>query len=186
MKKLIAIVGIFTLIGIMALPVMAQGPRWGKGDYGTGPRQGGPGDCPRSQGLNDRLTTEQRDQLDTLHQKFKDETAQLRSDLWAKRGELRILLTTSTPDETKAMALQKEISDLKGKMADKRIQYAFEARKINPDAMMAWGFGKGSHGRGMRDCFQGTDCPNYSGKGGARGMGHGFSRGGCGRGAGCN
>lgn len=186
MKKVIAVVGILALIGIMAIPVLAQGPCSGRGGYGTGAGRGGPGDCPRYQGRNDSLTTEQRDQLDKLHQTFNDETAQLRSDLSAKRGELRILLTTSNPDETKAMTLQREVSDLKAKMADKRLQYAFEARKINPDAMAGWGFGKGFHGRGMRGGFQGADCPNFGGRGGGRGMGPGFSKGGSGQGACCN
>lgn len=157
MKRIITIVGIIALVGVMVAPALAYSPRGGSGEQMVGPRGGGPADCPgHGRGhYGDRagsITEEQRAELDKLHQKFFDETAQVRTDLLAKKGALRTLLQTSNPDEAKALALQKEISDLKGKMAEARIKYLFEARKINPDACIGWeGHGRGGYGRHMKD-----------------------------------
>ena len=155
MKRIIMIVGIIALVGVMVAPALAYSPRGGSGEQ-MGPWGGGQGNCPGyGRGhYGDRagnITEEQRAELDKLHQKFFDETAQVRTDLWAKKGALRTLLQTSNPDEAKALALQKEISDLKGKMAEARIKYLFEARKINPDARIGWGgHGRGEYGRHMK------------------------------------
>ena len=188
MKRIIAIAGIIGLIGMMAVPVLAHGPRWGGTGHGMGKRGGGPANCPNYGGGyaagTANITEEQRAELDTLHQKFYDETAQMRSDLWAKRGQMRTLMNTSTPDETQIMALQKEIHDLKGKIAEARIKYRLEARKINPDARLGWGHGKGGYGRHMKGGGPGygPNCPNWEGKASGRGMGPGSMRGGYGPG----
>ena len=66
-------------------------------------------------------------------------------------------MNTSNPDAEKARALQKEISDLMGKMAQERITFQLEARKINPDLRFNGGFGGGfghhmkRFGKGGRD-----------------------------------
>lgn len=148
MKKLAMILGIVLLVGVMAVPVLARGPGWGKGGQRMSSWGGDPGFCWQNGRGYDNLTEEQRTQLDKLHQKFYDETAQLRTEIWAKRAELGILLNTSNPDVEKAKALQKEISDLRGKMAQERIAFQLEARKINPDLRFGGGFGRG-YGRHM-------------------------------------
>jgi zinc resistance-associated protein len=114
---------------------------------------GGPDFCWGRGGGNTNLTDDQRKQLDIAHQKFYDGTAQLRRDLWAKRGELQILLNTSDPDLEQAKALQKEISDLAGKMAEARLEFRLEAKKIAPEGFYGGGYerGRGGYGRGMRD-----------------------------------
>ena len=188
MKRIITVVGIIGLIGMMAVPVLAYGPRGGSAGYGMGNRGGGPANCANyGRGYAARtanITAEQRAELDKLHQKFYDETAQTRNDLWAKRGQMRTLMNTSNPDETQVMALQKEMHALKGKMAEARITYQLEARKINPDARLGRGFAKGGHGRHMRGGGPGDgfNCPNRDGKGYGRGMGSGAMRGGYGQG----
>ncbi len=61
------------------------------------------------------------------------------------------MLDSSTPDAEKATALQKEISDLKAKMAEKRLSYDLEVRKIAPDTQerrYGRGYGRG-YGRSM-------------------------------------
>jgi len=63
--------------------------------------------------------------------------------MWAKQGELRILMATSDPDFERARALQKEISDLRAKMAQERINLYEEAGKINPDLRSGRGWGRG-------------------------------------------
>lgn len=187
MKRIITVVGIIGLIGMMAVPVLAYGPRGGGGGCGMWSRGGGPANCPNYGGgpaaRTANITEEQQAELDKLHQKFYDETAQTRTDLWAKRGQMRTLMNTSSPDEAQVMTLQKEIHDLKGKMAEARIKYQLEARKINPDARLGWG-GRGGYGRHMRGFGPGygSNCPNRDGKDYGRGMGCGSARGGYGPG----
>jgi len=163
MKKLLAAIGIGALVLALAIPVLGHGPRGGwRGHMGWG---GGPEYCWGRDGGSSNLTEDQRKQLDMVDQKFYDGTAQLRNDLWAKRGELQILMNTSDPDPEKAMALQKELSDLAGKMAELRLEYQLEAKKIAPEGFYGGGYGKGrgGYGRGMGDF----------GPGGMRGYGPG-------------
>jgi len=158
-KRLITLGGIVLVITALALPAFARGPGWG----------GGPGtNCPYYGGrYGQNLTDEQKGQLDNLHKKFFDDTAQLRNQIWTKKGELQTLLSSPNPDPAKAKALQKELSDLKAKMAQERLTLQMEELKINPDARFAGrGYGPRGYGRGM---------------GPGRGMGYG--RGGSGPGS---
>lgn len=161
MKRVAVIFGIVMLVLAMSYPVIARGPEQGRGYGAKGGRGGGPGYCWGQGGAYGNLTDEQRTQLDKLHQQFRDETADLRTKIWTKRGELRILMGTSNPDAAKAKALQKEISDLKAKMGEKKMELALEARKIAPDAR----FGRG-HGMGF-----GRHKGGYGRHGGGRGQG---------------
>ena len=114
-------------------------------------------------------------QLDKLHQKFFDQTAQLRTQISAKHSELNILMNTSNPDLEKAKAIQKELSDLKGKMGQERINLYGEERKIDPNTRFGMGYGRGmgGPGRGMGGFGPGT---------GGDGPGMGWHRGGFGKG----
>jgi zinc resistance-associated protein len=170
MKKALTIIGIVVLVAAVTIPVMAQGPGAGRGRMMQGYGPGDPANCPRYAAWDDKLTDEQRTQLDKLHQKFFDETAAVRSQMVAKSSELNILMNTSNPDLEKAKALQKEISDLKGKMGQERIKLFAEERKINPDARFGMGWGRG----GMKG---GGPCGGGMGHG--RGMGRGFGGGPC-------
>ena len=146
MKRVLTAAGIMTLVAALATPALAQGPGMGRGFRG----QGGPEDWPGHRYSRD-LTEEQKSQMDNLHQKFFDQTAQLRSEIAAKHAELNILMNTSNPDLDKAKALQKDLGDLKAKMGQERINLYAEERKIDPDARfgMGYGRGKGGPGRGM-------------------------------------
>jgi Spy/CpxP family protein refolding chaperone len=178
MKKIATLAGIMALVGALAVPAWAHGPGWGRGPYG----QAGPGYCAyyggASGGWGGNLTSEQREQLDKLYQKFFDQTAQLRSELWAKRSELNVQLNTTKPDAEKVMALQKDISDLQAKMAQERIIMALEARKISPEAGFGRGVGPmwGGYGPGMGYGMHGA--------GYGPGMRYGMYRGGYGPGMG--
>jgi zinc resistance-associated protein len=172
MKKVLAVIGIVVLVAAVTIPVMAQGPGAGRGRMMQGYGPGDPANCPRYGVWDEKLTDEQRTQLDKLHQKFFDETAAVRSQMVAKQSELNILMNTSNPDLEKAKALQKEISDLKGKMGQERIKLFAEERKINPNARFGMGWGRGGmkgggpwgggmgHGRGMGRGFGGGPCWN--------------------------
>ncbi len=172
MKRALAIVGILTLVAAITVPVLAQGPGTGRGRMMQGYGPGEPGECPRHGAWGDQLTDEQRTQLEKLHQKFFDETAALRSQMAAKHSELSILMNTSNPDFEKAKALQKEITDLRGKMGQERIKLFAEERKINPDARFGMGWGRG----GIKG---GGPCGGGLAKGYGRGMGRGFGGGPC-------
>jgi len=155
MKKTFSIIGAVVLVAAIAVPVMAHGPGYGRGGHMMGYWGAGPGySQPYGPGYGN-LTEEQRTELDTLHKNFSDETAQIRKELWTKSGELNALLNTSDPDADKAMALQKEISDLRAKMAQKHMVLELEARKIVPEGYVGRGYGRGygpparGHGPGM-------------------------------------
>lgn len=169
MKKILAVMGILALAAVIAAPVLAQGPGYGRGRGMMGPWSEDRGVGPRYGWGLENLTDEQRSQLASLRQKHFDETAQVRSQLWAKRAELKILMNTSNPDLEKARALQKEITELQGKMAQERITLHGEAKKINPEI----GFGRGwGRWKGLGPC----------GEGYGPGMGRGWHRGGYGMG----
>jgi zinc resistance-associated protein len=188
MKKVGMISGLVLLAALVAYPVFAWGPGWGGGGpmmgyggYGAGPMMNyggygrGPGSCwGDGRGYGNpgygnpaygnpgygNLTDEQEKQLDELNHKFFDETASLRNDIWQKTNELNALLDSPNPDVEKSKSLQKELSDLRAKMADKRLSYDLEARKIAPDTRygqrggygygrpMGWGPRMGGYGPG--------------------------------------
>jgi zinc resistance-associated protein len=170
MKRALTVIGIMVVVAAITIPVMAQGPGAGRGRMMQGYGPGDPANCPRYAALDDKLTDEQRAQLDKLHQKFFDDTAAVRSQMAAKHSELSILMNTSNPDLEKAKVLQKEINDLRGKMGQERIKLFAEERKINPDAR--FGMGRG----GMKG---GGPCGGGMGMGYGRGMGRGFGGGPC-------
>lgn len=143
MKRFIIALGVALLVGVVAIPVLAHGPGWGRGHHGMGYWRGGPGSCWDYGKGKDSLSDEQRTQLENLDKKFYDEVAQVREDIWSKSAELDRLLNSTNPDKDKARALQKEISGLKAKMAQERLSYELEARKINPDARYGMGYGRG-------------------------------------------
>jgi len=170
MKKLIAIVGILALAAVITVPVLAQGPGYARGRGMMGPGAGNPGMGPGYGWAYENLTDEQRSQLAELRQKHFDETAQVRTELRAKQAELHILMNMSNPDLEKAKALQKEISDLQGKMSQERINLYGEAKKINPEARFGKSWGRG--GKGLGPCAEGY----------GPGMGRGWHRSGAGMG----
>jgi Spy/CpxP family protein refolding chaperone len=147
MKRLVIFLGIVVLLGVMAAPLSARdwrGMRFGP-YMGYGP---GPGIDPRMGGfpMGPRfgpLTEEQRTQLDELNHRFLEETAELREALSDKSEELNTTLTSEKPDEKKAKALQKEISNLHAKLAEKRLDFRLEMAKIVPESGLGRGFGRG-------------------------------------------
>ncbi len=176
MKRLIVLSAILVLVGAIAVPVLAHGPGWGKGPrmgWGGGPGYGYCGDYGPGAG---NLTEEQRTKLDTLNKKFYDETAQLRNEMWTKSRELSALLDSANPDADKARALQKEISDLRSQLAEKRLNFELEERKIAPGARYGYGYGRG-HGRGYGHHMGGYG--HHMGGYGPHMGGYGYGPGGC-------
>jgi Spy/CpxP family protein refolding chaperone len=195
MKRLITVLGVVFLIGAFAMPAVAHGPGYGKGP-GTGPGWGpgakgnwggGPGYCWDEGRATGNLSSEQGDKLNALYRKFHDDTAQVRSDLWNKSGELNRLFNSENPDAEKVKALQKEISDLRAKMAQARIDLELEERKIAPEGtygrgMRGYGPGMRGYGPGMRGYGPGMRSKGPGMRGYGPGMrGYGPGTGGYGR-----
>ncbi len=147
MKKLVTVTGIVLLVAALAYPVFAWGPRWAGMQGRMGNWGGGSGYCWRSGADLGTLTQEQQNQLIQLRQKFFNETANLRSELWAKRGQLRTLLTVQNPDETRLKELQGEINDLRAQLSQKRLDFQLEAKKIAPNVGPGFGWGGPNVGR---------------------------------------
>ncbi len=164
MKKAAMITVIALLAAAFVYPAFAHGPRWGAMGGGPGKRgmdQGwGPGACWRGGTGYSALSEEQRIQLQELRQRFLDETAGLRSKLWAKRGELRALLSASNPDETRLKELQAQINELRAQLSQKRLEYNLQAKKIAPGAAFGRGPGFGmGYGHWMRGFGPGACLP---------------------------
>ncbi len=167
MKKSFAVVGILVALSLFAAPVFAQ-------QYGPGPRHGmmnGPGYGPPWQDTD--LTKEQSSELYKLRQSFIDETASTRADLWSKRGQLYALMSSSTPDEQKVMALVDEINKIKSDLNKKRVEFLLKAKKVSPEAgsygfggpMMGEGGGHMGWGGGPMMRGWGNGCPGWGGGG---------------------
>lgn len=144
-KKLFISTILAFLICAIAYPVLARGPAMGRGNN---PAYGEPYSNYAPQ---PNLTEEQSAGMDQVHNKFYDETVQIRNELGSKSLELNNLLRASNPDVTKLKVLQKEVSDLRAKLSEKRLEFDLEARKIVPEGYQ---YGMG-YGRGHSPFMQG-------------------------------
>jgi Spy/CpxP family protein refolding chaperone len=150
MKKILIVLAM-VLVLAGATFVYAVGP-----GSGPGPRGGCLGF-----GKGTSLTEEQKTQFQELRQKFHDETAKLREQIWAKRQELRTLWSDSKSDADAILKKEKEVRDLQDQMRDKAVQMKLEARNIlTPEQLAESGkFGdpgsgrRPGKGRGCGDCY---------------------------------
>jgi Spy/CpxP family protein refolding chaperone len=148
MKKTLTIATILILAIAIAAPVFAHGRNWGSRGYQSWNWKTGPGYWRQYDRGYASLTPEQRDQLDKLHQEFRDQNTQLGNELRSKVAELNSILYSGSPDAEKAKALQQEISNLRAKMDQNRLDFQLEANKIAPDARFGRGYGR-AYGPGM-------------------------------------
>ena len=133
---------------------MGYGPGMGYGrhiGYGPGMERGremgfgrGMGRGFRGRGYAPELSEEEWKKLDEQRNTFFEATDDLRRKLYSKRLELESELAKKSPDTAKAVGLQKELSNFKAQIDQKRIGHLIEMRKINPNA------GRGFAGRGGR------------------------------------
>ena len=148
---IIAIVFIF----VATTSAFAWGPGKGHCPY----KGANKGDGKGSYEWGVKLTDDQKQQMKELHDKFVDETANLRIDIHAKTEKVRVLMETSNPDAGELKSIVKEVSDLRGQLMAKRVDFYLGAKKIAPDA----GMGKWFHGGSM----MGAGC-GFHGKGGPK------------------
>lgn len=153
MKKSLIITGTLLIVALMTVNAFAFGQGQGTGNFK---------DCPRyenRQAFQDNLTQEQKDGLKALHQKFIDETYEIRSAKMIAREQLKMLMETSAPDKTKLHNLSQQLNDLQKQLMDKRIDFTLEAKKIAPEYTFAQGHGKWrnkdrQHNRNGEGCYR--------------------------------
>ncbi len=157
MKKTAIMIVSVMLIGLMTYPVFAGGGGWGGGRHMKGYHNG---PCYNWNAGN--FSEEQRSQLDGLDKEFYNSTAELRIRIRTKIAELNSALAGTDLDLENLKGLQKEISDLRAEMAQKRLNYRVEVREIAPEAAAyAGGYGPGSgwgKGRHHRGAGYGSGC----------------------------
>ncbi len=122
----------------MSLPRLASlgwGCPWG-GDYWGGARDGRWGGA-----YGDMGSAPSGD-----HQKFLDETADLRKDLAAKGAEYDALMARPDPDPTRAGELSKEIFDIQAQLREKARQYEISGMRHRGS------HNHGRHHRGAWNC----------------------------------
>ena len=76
------------------------------------------------------LTEDQTEKINALRESLQKETTPLRTDLVKKSTEMKLLWMADEPDADKIKALQKEILDLRGNMAEKFTDYRLAVHKI--------------------------------------------------------
>ena len=157
MRKYITITGLLLLAGVLAFPMFAVSQDAGMGkNMGKMMRMERGGEqmgAMRDQTSN--LTAEQKTQIENLLKKFRDDNADTLKQLMTKHFDLNTVLGSDNPDAGKAKAIQKDISELNAKLAQKRIDLYIDMHKINPDAKFGRGMGRGFGMMGMQGAGDG-------------------------------
>ena len=106
-----------------------------------------------------RLSQEERKMLDTEREAFFDATVDLRRSIYQKKMELKSEMAKNPLDTERALAVQKELSELKSQMAQKRLEHRIKLRQSYPDLGPWMGKGKG---RGSGGGYGGRGgCPRW-------------------------
>jgi Spy/CpxP family protein refolding chaperone len=140
MKKIsifvLAVLFVATASVVMARPYMGAG---------RGMERGGRASAFQKMDLTD----DQTEKINALRESLQKETAPLRTDLLKKSTEMKLLWMADEPDAGKIKALQKEILDLRGKMADKFTDYRLAVHKILTPEQRAQSLARRSGKRGI-------------------------------------
>jgi Spy/CpxP family protein refolding chaperone len=159
------------IVTIMALTLVFGSYAFAQQGMGRGPGKGmkGKDGCPILQ----NLTNEEQQKVADERDAFLKDTETLRQQIRQKHQELKEKIAKADVDQEKAMAIQKELTDLMAQLAQKRLQHQFNLKNINPELgtcfMRAHGM---KHGMGMGGPSKGTDrgkgqgmypnCPFYN------------------------
>lgn len=138
---------IMAIVAVVALSVTAYAG-WGMMGYGQGggqcPGVRGGGYGPGSGYMMGNLTEDEAKKINDQRDEFFKATEDLRQDIYAKELELNSELAKKNIDTEKAAKIQKEISELESKFAQKRLDHMIKMKKLNPS--LARGFGGGIPG----------------------------------------
>ena len=160
LSKVIIIVAVIALVGFAATSFAGrgQGRGWG-GGYCDGQGSGWARKGYERPGYQGNMSDEQMERINAERQAFHNDTGDLRQSIYQKQLELRSEMAKKEVDEKKALSLQKEISDLKGQLAQKRILHRIKMQKENPEFFSGRSFGYGGRGKGR-------GMGGYGGRGG--------------------
>ncbi len=92
------------------------------------------------------LSPQQEQQLESARNSFYQATADLRSQLDDQYAQLRQEFAKTNPDRSRVQDIQRTISKLEGQLAQKRLDFQLEARKIAPQ--LGEGYAGGGYGYG--------------------------------------
>jgi hypothetical protein len=157
-KKMLVGVAIAAMLGFGTHAFAGWGMGYGQqgmgyGHHGMGYGEGGPGYGTgrgmHGGGYPGTLSEDQVKKIDEQRRIFFEETKDLRHGMYQKGLELRSELAKREPDTKRAYDLQKEISDLRAQLGQKRIDQHIKMRKLNPDGFGGRGFGRGPMARGF-------------------------------------
>ena len=152
-SKILVVLTVFTVLGFgvhtFADGKMGYGRHYRGGDYNEpGWRHGGFG-CPGYGYMTEDLSDEDIQKMKAQREAFFKSTEDLRLKLYQKSLAMESELAKKNPDGKNAANLQKEISDLKAQMDQKRIAHLIEMKKINPGLGAGFmGPGRKGHGYG--------------------------------------
>jgi len=150
-KKIMAVVAAFAIIGIGVNAFAGKGygrMGWGGQGQGYGACQGQGYGPNQGRGFAANLSEEDVKKIEELRSAFFEATSDLRQEVRQRKLTLASELAKKNPDATAAKALQKEISELKSQLAEKRIDHMIEMKKINPNMGGRWMSGSMGYGRG--------------------------------------
>lgn len=142
--KGIIVLTIAAVFGLSAIAFAGWGGMPGPGMH----RGGGPG--YHHQGYYGSVSDEERAQFEQQRAEFYNETAETRQQLQEKQLALRAELAKQNPDADRASALQQDISDLRGEIDQKRLEYDVQAGGIAPGYNRGGSGGGHMRGRGPR------------------------------------
>jgi hypothetical protein len=145
-SEILVVLTVFTVMGFGAYA-------FANGKMGYGRHHGGY-DCPGYGYMTGDLSDEDIQKMDAQRKIFFESTEDLRQKLYQKRLAMESEFAKKNPDAKNAANIQKEISDLKAQMDQKRIAHLIEMKKINPyfgaefmgPGMMGHGYGRGYRG----------------------------------------
>ena len=159
-SKILAVLTVFTVMGFgvyaFADGEMGYGRHHaGWNHHGSEWKDGGYG-CPGYGYMAGNLSDEQIQKMDEQREAFFKSTEDLRQNIYQKSLALESEFAKKNPDAKIAANLQKEISDLRAQIDQKRIAHMIEMKKINPGlgagfmgpGMMGHGYGRGYRGNG--------------------------------------
>ena len=131
---LVAVLSLGFATAALAQP-QGMGPGMGMGQCGMGPGMGMGKGCGMGHGMKGmmQLTPDQAAKAFDPRQKFMNDTADLRKQMFVKQAELRQLWQAKEPDKAKIAAKQKEINTVRDQLQEKATAFKLDMRKDFPD-----------------------------------------------------
>lgn len=159
-SKIVTVLTVLTIMGFGAYAFAGEGMGYGRhhagwDHHGSEWQDGGYG-CPGYGYMMGNLSDEEIQKMDAQREAFFKSTEDLRQNIYQKELALESEFAKKNPDAKNAAKLQKEISDLRAQIDQKRIAHMIEMKKINPGlgsgymgpGMMGNGYGRGYRGNG--------------------------------------